>query len=123
VATYRAGSSGGLRSSQSSSGGASTSAASGGRSRRTAIAVGNATGHQVREIALPSGRAAASVPPPACRAASRHAAEPTGRGQSSPVTRASRRASRAVPVAVTATPASGWPSAAASHATALHIDA
>src|SRR5580693_633888 len=32
-----------------------------------------ATGHQVRESALPIGRAAAMVPPPASRAASRHA--------------------------------------------------
>jgi len=87
------------------------------------MAAGSATGHQVRQIALPSGRAAASVPPTAWRTASRHAAEPAGRGQASPVTCASRRASRAVPAPVTTAPASGWPSAAASHATAVHTDA
>src|SRR6266536_956765 len=114
---------GGLRSSQTSSGGARTSAASGSRSRRTAIAAGTATGHQVREIALPSGRAAASVPPAAWATASRHAADPAGMGQASPVTRASRRASRAVPVPVTTAPASGWPNAAASQAAAVHADA
>ena len=53
----------------------------------------------------------------------RHAADPAGRGQASPVTRASRRASRAVPVPVTTAPASGWPSAAASQAAAVHADA
>jgi hypothetical protein len=40
------------------------------------MASGITAGHQVREIALPSGRPAASVPPPASRAASRQAAQP-----------------------------------------------
>jgi hypothetical protein len=74
-------------------------------------------------MALPSGRAAASVPPPACLTASRHAAEPAGQGQPSPVTWARRRASRAVPVPVTRAPAPGRPSAVASHAAAVHMDA
>ena len=74
-------------------------------------------------MALPSGRADASVPPAACLTASRHAAEPAGRGQPSPVTWARRRASRAVPVPVTSAPASGRPAAAASHAAAVHADA
>src|SRR5579863_7216989 len=37
-----------------------------------------AAGHQVRDRALPSGRAAAMVPPPARRTASRHAAPSAG---------------------------------------------
>jgi hypothetical protein len=82
--------------------------------------VGSVNGHQVREIALPSGLQAARVPPPACCAASRHAAEPAGRGHPSPVTCASRRASSAVAVPVTTAPASGRPAAAASQATAVH---
>jgi hypothetical protein len=64
----------------------STSTASGSRNRRTAIAAGSASGHQVRETALPSGLTAARVPPPAWAAASRQAAELAGRGQPSPVT-------------------------------------
>ena len=82
-------------------------AASGRRARR-----GSATGHQVRDRALPRGRAAATVPPPARRTASRHAAASAGRpgtGQRSPVTRDRRRASRAVAAAVSAAAVTGPP--------------
>jgi hypothetical protein len=100
-----------------------TSAASGSRSRRTATAAGSAAGHQTRDSALPSGLAAARVPPPACLAASRHAAEPAGSGHGSPVARASRRASRTVLVPAASAPASGWPSAVASQAARVQADA
>src|SRR5579863_7534723 len=122
AATYRAGSSGGRRSSQSSSGGARTSAASGSRSRGTAIAAGTAAGHQVLEMALPSGLAAASVPPPARRAASSQAVRATGPGQGSPVRPARRLASSAIPAPATAAPAAGRPDAPASQASAVQAD-
>ena len=51
-------------------------AATGRRSFLTASAAGIATGHQVREMALPRGRAAAIVPPPARAIASLQAALP-----------------------------------------------
>src|SRR6202034_1549005 len=58
------------------SGGARIRGETGRRSFLTASAAGIATGHQVRDSALPSGRPAASAPPGASRTASPHAAPP-----------------------------------------------
>jgi hypothetical protein len=87
-----------------------------------------ASGHQVRESALPSGRTAAAVPPPARRAASGQAvtspaAFPAGTGQRSPVTADRRRASSAVAVPASAAATAGRPDSAAAHAPTVHQDA
>src|SRR5271163_1862920 len=110
-----------------------------------------ASGHQVRESALPIGRAAASVPPPASRAASRQAsarragltppaphflllsmvrgagagagADTAGSGQCSPVTVDRRRERRAVAAAVSAAAVNGRPDTAAAHAPTVHQEA